>query len=360
MILAAASMAVACENDVDTIWSASNEAILVVNAQLQQDDPSHRIYVNCSEGSRSQMVTDAEVTCSINGGADIDALPTTYGYELFDGSTSYEHKGYGFEAGLATGDRLDIKVRWKDLSGKDLSASASFTVPESAARITAIDTARVELAEEGNWGGDTHITRQYLITVKDKPGEKNYYMLRFQDVYYKLDESGARVDSLICKGSFDSSDDKILHPVQNSILDDIFGNYNDYEIFNDEMFADAEYALKVYDSYYALFFEDWMKFWYKFLEGDRYCMDRRIKVYTITFDEYLYLNAIGSAGNDLEFMTEPVIYPENVTGGLGFISIATPTVRTINFPPQIYDGDAPINAYRYVDPVYYPEDLPEE
>lgn len=355
IILAAALLTAACENDVETIWSDSNEAMLVVNAQLQQDDPAHRIYVNCSEGSRSEMVSDAVVTCSINGGAAINALPATAEYEMYDGSYATEHKGYSFAARLEAGDRLDIQVRWKSLS-----ASASFTVPESAAKITAVDTARVELAEEGNYGGNTHITRQYLITVKDKPGEKNFYMLRFQDVYYKLDETGARVDSLVCQGSFDASDDKILHPVQNSIIDELFGNYNNYEIFNDEMFADASFTFKVYDSYYAMYFVDWMNFWNKFLEGEHYSMDRRIKVYTITFDEYIYLNAIGSAGNDLEFMTEPVIYPENVTGGLGFVSAATPAVWTISFPPQVYDGESPINAYRYIDPMYYPEEWPEE
>jgi len=355
MILAAALLTAACENDVDIIWSDSNKAILVLNAQLQQDDASHRIFINCSEGSRSEKVTDADVTCSINGGTAIKVLPATVEYDLFDGSTASEHTGYGFDTSLKAGDRLDIQVRWKGLS-----ASASFTVPESSAKITAVDTARVELAEEGNYGGNTHTTRQYLITVKDKPDEKNYYMLRFQDVYYKLDESGAKVDSLVCRGSFDASDDKILHPVQNSIIDELFGNYNDYDIFNDEMFSGSTCTLKVYDSYYALYFDDWMNFWNKFLEGERYSLDRRIKVYTITFDEYLYLNAIGSAANDLEFMTEPVIYPENVTGGLGFVSVATPAVWAISFPPQEYDGEAPINAYRYVDPMYYPEDWPTE
>ena len=347
MIIAAALLTVSCENTVEKIWSDQNKAMLVVNAQLLQDMGSHRVFVNCSEGSDTREVRDAAVTCSINGGAAISAQPLTSEIELYDGSFAEEYHGYGFDATLNPGDEVAIDVRWNGLS-----ASSKVKVPESAAKITAMDTMRVVLSGENvNTGGNRRTTRQYNITVKDKAGEPNYYMLRAEDIYYQIDASGRKVASLSINGAFDADYDRLLHPIENSVIDEIIGDDNHYELFTDEMFADASCTLKIYDSYYGVYLEDYMQFFARFREGDSYAMDRIFKVYTVTFDEFIYLKAIGSAGNYVEFMTEPVIFPENVTGGLGFVTVATPATWTISFPPEPYTGEPPINAYRYTDPI---------
>ena len=344
---AAALVVTSCENTVDKVWSDENEAILVVNAQIKQDQKRHFVRVECSEGGNCNQVEDAKVTCRINGGETITVPGRVQEHELFNGEVIEEFLGYGFDADLAAGDEISIQVSWKALT-----ASATVKVPESKAKITALDTMRVVLAESGSYGGDTRTTRQYNITVKDKEGEKNYYMLAVRDVYYKLDAAGHRIASLDTRGYFDAKYDRMLHPLENELLDDIIdGDDNDYELFNDEMFADASYTLKVYDSYYGVYLDDFTRFFEQFDEGDRYCMDRLVKIYTIPFEEYLYLKAIGSAYSDLEFLTEPIIYPENVSGGLGFVAAITPEVWTIEFPVQTYTGEPPYNAYRYIDPM---------
>ena len=53
-------------------------------------------------------------------------------------------------------------------------------------------------------------------------------------------------------------------------------------------------------------------------------------------------------------MPEPVIYPQNVRGGLGFVTVVTPEIRRIQFPVQTYTGEPPFDAYRYVDPMPTP------
>ena len=351
MIIAAALLAASCENTVETIWSDQNEPILVLNAQLMQDNVSHKIYVHCSEGSQSNEVADAEVFYSINGGAEKKATPIVAYEEWYDGSLHEDPDGYAFEAVFAPEDEVALRASWHGLT-----ATGKVTFPKSAAKITAVDTARIVLSNnEGYY--ETFVTRQYRITVKDAPGESNYYMLRFEDVMYRLDPAGKKIDSVVIPGSFDASGDHVLHPVENSMMEDLIGRDNYYETFTDEMFADGDYTIKVTDPMYGAYFGAWTEFWYQFEEGDSYCMDRRIKVYTLTFDEYIYLRAIDAAGNDIGFMTEPVIFPGNVSGGLGFVTGVTPEVWTIEFPAEPYTGEPPYNAYRYVS---YPDDYMDE
>ena len=345
IVLAAALLASSCENTVETIWSDQNEAILVLNAQLIQDSPSHMVYVHCSEGGRNNDVPDADVFYRINGGAEKKVAPTSHYEEWYDGTLHEEFEGYAFKETFAAGDRVSLRASWHGLE-----ATGEIVFPESAAKITAVDTAKIVFTNDDGYY-QTHTTRQYRITVKDKPGEKNYYMLRFEDIYYRLDPSGNKIASVSINGSFDAADDHVLHPVENSMMEDIIGRDNYYETFTDEMFEDASYTIKVTDSSWEAYSWDWTLFWDQYEEGDYYCMDRLIKVYTLTFDEYIYLRAIDAAGNDLGFMTEPVIFPGNVTGGLGFVSGVTPEVWTLEFQAQPYTGEPPYNAYRYMDPI---------
>ena len=345
IVLATALMAVSCENTVETIWSDQNEAMLVLNAQLIQDSPSHMVYVHCSEGGQNNEVLDAEVFYSKNGGAEKKAVPITYWEEWYDGSLHENIDGYGFDENFAAGDRVNLRASWHGLT-----ATGEITFPESAAKITAVDTSKIVLSSDNGYY-ETQTTRQYRITVKDKPGEKNYYMPRYEDVYYHYDATGEKVDSITIKGSFDATDDHVLHPVENSMMEDLIGRDNYYETFTDEMFADGDYTIKVTDHRWGAYVGAWTEFWNQFEEGDSYSLDRRIKVYTLTFDEYIYLRAIDAAGNDLGFMTEPVIVPGNVLGGLGFVTGVTPEIWTLEFPAEPYTGEIPYNAYRYVDPV---------
>ena len=342
MFLAAALLALSCERTVETIWSDQNEPILVLNAQLMQDEPSHMVYVHCSDKGRCGEVTDAEVECSVNGAPAIKATPVVTLRELFNGATAEEFRGYRFYAELSAGDKVSVRASWNGLA-----ASAAVTVPERDAIITAVDTSMLVLGRNEGYD-DPYITRQYRILVQDAPGRRNYYMLRFEDVFYRLDASGDRMASYAVAGSFDSTDDYVLHPVETAVMEDFIGQDNRFNTFTDEMFSGASHTLKVTDGNWALYDLDWAAFWNGAAEGEMYCMDRRIKVYTITFDEYMYLRAIDAAGNDIGLMTEPVIYPGNVSGGLGFVTVATPAVWILEFPAETYTGEPPYNAYRYI------------
>lgn len=348
IILASALLAVSCETPVETIWSDTNEAMLVLNAQLLQDKAGHTVWLHCSEGRGYREIEDASVVCSINGGGEITLEPVSVDREMYDGRIEQQFLGYKFKAEIVPGDDIAFQAQWDGHL-----ATATATVPAAAAAITAVDTMKVILnGQNYSTGGTVRTTRQWNITVKDTSPEKNFYMLRVEDVYYHLDGSGHVVGSLVQDSRMDASYDALLHPASGGLMDEILGtDDNYYELFNDEMFSGASYTLKLMEPSWMAYGELWPEFWESFGDGDSYSLDRTIKIYTISLEEYLYLKAKEASGNDIEYITEPVIYPVNVSGGLGFVTAMTPAVRTLSFPAEPFTGEIPYNAYRYIDPL---------
>ena len=327
-IIAAAFIAVSCENTLDTLWVHENRAILVLNAQLFQDDTSHRIHVGCSRDDGCEIVDNATVTYRINGGEYKVAEPIIVTSVDDKGEPKTTFYGYGFKAKLSPGDEIFMQA-----SRATLTVTGTVKVPESAATITTVDTAKVTVPDKYALSmSRTRPARQYAITVTDKVGEKNYYLLRI-----------------------DTSGEPILHSSGN--LEDVFDiadilDSNEYDIFTDEMFTDASYTLKVTDRYYALSSlyrgAAWDAFWEGFETGDRYCLDRYFKVYTLSYEEYIYLNAQSSYEMGyLDELSEPIVLPSNTEGGIGFVNVATPSVWTVHFPPQQFTGTPPQNPYGY-------------
>ena len=355
MIMAAAVAAVSCERTVEEIWSNDNEAMLVLNAQFRQDAKRHRVFLHCSSGGSSDVVKDAEVTVSVNGATPVNGVPLAYTEDIYGGYTVDYFDGYEVAVDLAPGDKIDVRAKWQTLT-----ASASIEVPAASGVISAVDTGMIFIPAGGEDGHD-YRSRQYNIAVQDRAGEKNYYLLVMEDTFYRISPEGKKLSAITVKGSFDSSSDPLLHPMETSLLEELIGDDNRYNIFTDESFDGTFCTLKVMDNVFGYYDETWVEFWDPFQEGDSYSLDRAIKVYTLPFEEYIYLKSIMAANSDLEFMTEPVIYAENVTGGLGFVTAITPSVYTISFPAEPYLGEIPYNAYRYVEKwMYIDPEVPEE
>ena len=351
LVFVAALVTVSCENTVDTLWVHENKAILVLNAQLFQDDTIHRIQVGCSREDDCETVDNATVTYCINDGETIVAEPVYVTDIDTNGEPKTSFNGYGFTTHLSPGDEIFLQA-----SRATLTVSGTIKVPESGATITSMDTSIIYVPDRSLITPAGFLpTRQYAITVADKIGEKNYYLLRSGDIFYRLDTEGRKVDSYSCGSRIDTSFEQLLHSADN--LDNIIGiadivDSNKYDIFTDEMFTDTTYTLKVVDRLYTMSYPyrgvAWDNFWKGFETGDLYGLDRYFKVYTISFDEYIYLTALSSSGIVLlDDLKEPVVLPSNTTGGIGFITAATPSVWIIHFPTQQYSGIPPQNPYMY-------------
>lgn len=382
-VITAAILTLSCENVVEEMMYDQNKSILVMNAQILQDAHTHKIYLHSSVGGQSNPIYDADVVYSINGGDEIKAEPVIIEGEInnYDFIIVGDHQeiikeyhkltgdGYVFDADLAPGDEIYFRATWMGQT-----TFATVTIPDNAAAITAVDTTRVVIESQSDLMPERY-RRQYGITVKDDPDEKSYYFLRFDDAFYRLDASGNRVTAFAARCAFDATVEPLLRPIENSGVKDlikgsiptrinspigiVFGEYlsiiaediddtNNYQAFSDELFEGGSYTLKVNDTGEASYRSQWADFWKEFQEGDSYCLDRTIKVYAISPDEYLYLRAICIENNNIgQYITEPAVYPGNVAGGLGFVAAATPVTWTIHFPPEPYTGKIPENAYRY-------------
>lgn len=61
----------------------------------------------------------------------------------------------------------------------------------------------------------------------------------------------------------------------------------------------------------------------------------QLSLMTLSLEEYSYLNALNAAGVwgfEGAFLTEPVTFPSNVEGGLGFVSIASASGISLALP----------------------------
>ena len=312
-LIAAVLPLASCEKEVETIWSDDNAPMLVLNAQILSDDARHTLFVYCSEKSHCDPVEEASVTCTLNSNP-----------------LSVEHSEggrYVFDAQLSAGDRLGFKVSWKDLN-----ATAEAVVPEAVGQITGVTVTEMIIDDE--YGSEWKRVQE-AISFKDHPGKKDYYMLSIVNVYHHLDEDGNVIESCAVHVSIDAGEDKVLNPMGAEVAN--FLDYeNDYNTFTDEMFADASYTFKVYAQSWYSFNDEWIQFLSRFMEGDPYSIDRVYKVYSIDFDEYMYLNAISANNNGLGIMTEPVVYPGNIDGGLGFVTAASPVTWTVTSGPYTF------------------------
>ncbi|MBP5505533.1 MAG: DUF4249 family protein [Bacteroidales bacterium] len=334
MMIAAVMMPLAaCENEIETIWSSDNMPRLVLNAQIMQDETEHTVRVFCSKFSRSEPMA-AEVTVTLNSKAVKVTHVVIEEEEGMEGLGGEESGRYTFQAQLSPGDRLEFKAH-----AMGLTATAVAEVPVAVGEITKVEVSEVTV--ENMFDSEKEHRVQDAITFKDHKGELDYYMLIMEDVYKHLDAGGNVVDEYVHKVNMDTALDKVLNPMGAEAAE-LLGYDNDFNVFTDEMFADGEYTFKILASKWDYFGGNWLEFWEAFEEGDTYAIDRRYKIYTLGFDEFLYLKAISAAYNDIGFMTEPMIYPENVTGGLGFVAAISPIDWVTPGTPIPFTGEIPM------------------
>ena len=200
--------------------------------------------------------------------------------------------------------------------------------------------------------------RRYLVTVNDAANEDNHYRLdicnhflvRYHIYDYLRDENGNYIedengnimyterDSLATQQYNDliNREDVILTDgnVSHSQEDEdnlMFPRIeNKYNIFTDNRFRNSSATLKVYTRLYDDFTASPPY-------GHTYCTQSiHIRLLNLTADYYRYLKALNCLDDDDYDTTlmEPVSLPSNVSGGIGFVGVATPREVVITFPER--------------------------
>lgn len=351
VILFAAALT-ACVNRME-INVPDTGSYLILNAMMDTDEDVHKVFLSFCDGSDIVAPSGAAVTLTVGGStqraldSDSGSLATTY----------------FFDAAMKPGDVVRI-----DASYRSYTAYAEVEVPQRA-EIVSVDTLRRVNAEVSDYSYGSGRLLQFVLGIRDVPGEKNWYRLtlerdfEFAAHFYEYPERTiySRPDSTYSEVSqlrFDIGSDKILLddylPDSSSgsydgaeELLNLFNPHNTTRIFTDERFMDsgAEVKFEV-DSLDFVPYYPGMEFWrydapeyagkcYSSYEAD-VCPSARMRLQSISFDTYTYLRAINSCetfGYETNPLIEPTTIPSNVVGGLGFVSVASISSAVVDFPP---------------------------
>ena len=343
--------------DVDNV-----DPVLVMNAQINTSNTSHLVMLSTSTLSQLLEVNGAKVNISVNGGTPITATEDNseeeeYGYGLNNGTK------YRFDCVFAPGDNVKIDV----INGSNPSVDASVTVPKEPVikKVEVLHnvphTSSDSMFDWGyGYGGDDYYQfddnpypydswHQLKITLQDIPGEDSYYRI---DVEIETTfQDGEEIKTEVSGVDLDTSSEPVLSSATTSsnagILDLLSEESNPYNAFSDNVLKDKEYTLNLFyqelyaarSRHYYNYYEDiewtpvevtdeatgqtYTKYEPSPLpEGATFSSRLRIKLYSISHDQYIYIKALGLTDMAM-FFSEPISIPSNVNGGMGFVTIDT-------------------------------------
>ncbi len=230
------------------------------------------------------------------------------------------------------GDRVRLEATAED---GEYQANAEVEFPQPIEEMIRVDTLHTQL--KGLYGMQDCM--RYRIAIHDRPGEKNYYRLIIQENTYRTSlEDGVTYGPFVSEPDIINQEDIVLTDGHLTTADDDeFGILdmtirNVRNIFTDSRFTNGPYTLNVYTSY--PYFHDWGSEDYK----KHIRFDVVVRLQCITEAQYRYMRAMNCLDSDdyNETFMEPVIVPQNVSGGLGFVGASSEqqvTLRMLDRPP---------------------------
>ena len=317
-MMTAAALLAACDNPLE-YKPASVEDMLIVNGMFSADDMEHTVLVSVSHTEYVDSVKRGELRCYVNGVlvAKTSNLirPESWGRMALS-------KVFQFNASFKAGDVVRIEV---DADGK-FSAWNEQVVP-GLPTVTKVDT--VSVRQRSEWGEVSDCYR-FDIGLKDMyPKEDDFFRIDIvnhsESLFYK-DDAEIGKDTYEQSCSIFTEDDPILNEGHFSSGEMPFeiGSTNEYGIVTDNMFAGASATLRPIVDKYSFGPRRWMDGADKVV-SDYYAY---VKVYGISKPSYYYFKALNMLrSGDADLALEDVQIPDNIEGGIGFISIANPVIH---------------------------------
>lgn len=312
----------ACTNEIGPI--PNNEPRkLIISALLNAGKTENAIYLNLSDYSSPQIVKNGIIRLYINGelSETIDECiwhPENEEYE------NYKDYYYSVHSYFKTGDHVRIEAETRD--GK-FYAEAETMVYEPL-RILKMDTLRITI--NSSFGSEEY-TRLKIKLEAPECDQTLYYRIQLkQDYVYHVFNRETQKDSLITdtfwglRYYYDTAlmDGKPGDPANHdSDMEFIPVHENYYQVFSDVYFTNQQYTMTA-DAY--IYFPYWDQQNYEIRKTTCHAT---LQVYAISPNEYRYLRA-ASAYNDNNSsspLESPVIFPNNIKGGIGIFAIENPT-----------------------------------
>jgi len=310
--------------------------VLLMNAQMSTADTTHTIYLATSEQTGFSSVKQAVISCYVNGTL-VNVSDTIDDVEEIGYFAKQSVSVLHIKASFAPGDLVCIKA-----SSGDLHCEAEVTVPAAPV----ILDAKVEkcVSDYDCSMGDYKFT----VDIEDLKDEYNYYFLNVLDVSYvvvtKTDSHWYKAGYIMNRQDelprFNTEGEPLLH--SSGIGPSIGNSYNSYfnnkqNLFSDASFRDSRYNLKFYSTRGFSITPRTMSTGEEMISHNIAV----IQIFNISKDEYLYQDCyqFDNSSESGTFLTNELVYPCNVTGGLGFVSINAATEYVLNVSSFLHDID---------------------
>ncbi|GGJ94347.1 DUF4249 family protein [Parabacteroides faecis] len=315
----------ACENEIP-FNDKYQKPQLLMNAILEAEKEENEVQLYIIDSEKMTLVSNGSVTVYVNNEKKEVAKSKIV---LWNSSDSM--KVCRLQTIFHPGDHVRLEATAED---GQYNAWAEVEIPQPIEKIIRIDTLLTKI-KIGYYMADCI---RYRITFDDLPGKRNYYQLAIGEKSYTVDLKTGIRDSL----PFDISYPEIIN--QEDIVltdghlttadDDEFGILdmtiqNVRNIFTDSRFENGSYTLNVYTRFYDF---------NNRYEAVRIQTDAIIHLLSITKADYRYMRAMNclDSENYNDTFMEPVIVPQNVTGGLGFVGASSEVqmkVQILDRPP---------------------------
>lgn len=351
-LLTLAFLATGCYKEI-RIPTEDKDPVLVMNAQMDNLEETHRVNLSRSLLSKVEPFPGAQVKVYVNGSLVAEAVETAEEY-------AWNRTAYEFRATFNPGDEVRIEAI-KD----PFHASATVIVPP------AVDI------ETGQYGqvrmtylDDASDYVEMKVRFQDQPGE-NWYGVdqRISDLWEYLDEEGNVIPEYTVVsdtfGSIETGFDPVVSEgagkTSGSDLAALLSVENTYHCFSDAPIAGEECTLRVMTYPWSFFLQEYR---YGLLVPEsmqdhpdawsilaklpvRVRRECFFRLRSLDFTQYHYLKALNNLetfGTEMSFLVEPTTLPCNVEGGLGFVSIETIT----EYPIARFERE-----YEPMDEIYY-------
>jgi hypothetical protein len=316
-LAAAVLLTAGCINTMDVIEAPDDET-LIMNAMMTTGETNHIVYLTQSDGNSFRGINKAPVKCYVNDVLVADAVRNSY----YD---TYHCSAYVFNAVFEPGDNVRIEV------GDSLSAEA--VVPEAPV-IRKVTASMVDSPS-----GSSQSRMMLGVTVQDVPDVKNYYRIRL-DGYTQTTIGGLSGDS---PDMYIYSDEEPLLKTYKTGDDDSEDlleelNENKYNLFSDNSFSGESYTLKIgfypYLDMSGYFFTDEWASSFGNMDGSA-SASVTVTIFSMSKDTFSYIKSCEASWNleDMPFV-DPMIFPQNVDGGNGYVSVSSAATYVLEFPEK--------------------------
>ena len=281
-------------------------------------------------------VPDGVVSCFVNGeqAATADQASETYERAAYDNKVYFGAAGYRIDARIAPGDHVRIQAEAGTHHCRaDVDVLPSPTILSARVFPCETDSDR----QFGRYG--------FEIRLQDQPGVLNYHYLRL------LEKSHFYVEQATGRSSYRAGDildrqereiginttgDPLLNSgarILGSLGSDETSFFDNKEnLFTDLLFRDREYTLRIYTDESFIHTPGSME------DDDSMIAytSAVLRVFNIPQEDYLSLSGyqFNHSKESGSYLTSDFAFPNNVKGGLGFVSVNTAAEYEIAFPTR--------------------------